>query len=178
LLRFGANGRLKATTLCVATCSIACSSARPRTGRSLHARRTQLAPPSHLHSTMPKSAYKSLPGERQFIPHRASLPRAKPQLRRAPRRPPLPPKTRRRTQAILTSPSPNQEHQRLPRTLPQLYRAGEAPPPPAAHGLLPECEGRSLQPSTSQSEPRNSFVKALPSSLSFVAKVHCTMLPD
>jgi hypothetical protein len=48
------------------------------------------------------------------------FPKQKPQLRRALRRPPLPPETRHRGQAIPTTPSPNRGHQRLPRTLPQL----------------------------------------------------------
>jgi hypothetical protein len=87
---------------------------------ALWARRTRSSPPPRLHPVVPESAYKSLRGARQFIPHPASLPRAKPQLRRAPRRPPLPPETRRRGQAIPTTPLPNLEHQRLPRTLPRL----------------------------------------------------------
>jgi hypothetical protein len=45
--RFGAYECLKATTLLVATCSIVCSSARPRTGRSLRARRARSAPFPH-----------------------------------------------------------------------------------------------------------------------------------
>jgi hypothetical protein len=111
---------LKATTLRVATCSIACSSARSRTGRPLRASRT-VGSPSRLRPFVPKGAYKSLPGAQQFIPHPAALPPSKnPQRRRALRRPPLPPETHHHGQAILTTPLPNQEHQRLPRTLPQL----------------------------------------------------------
>jgi hypothetical protein len=41
--RFGAYERLKETTLCVGTCLIACSSARPHTGRTLRARHTRSA---------------------------------------------------------------------------------------------------------------------------------------
>jgi hypothetical protein len=88
--RFGAYERLNATTLCVATCSIACSSARSRTGRSLRAPRMVGSFPCACAQPCLRAPI-SPPGAQQFTPHPASLPEQKPQLRRALRRPPFPP---------------------------------------------------------------------------------------
>jgi hypothetical protein len=75
---------LKTTSLSIATCSIPCSSARSCTGHSLCAPRMLSAPPRTCAQPCPRAPINLSPSARQFTPHPASLPRAKPQLRRAP----------------------------------------------------------------------------------------------